>query len=80
MEFSPVPKKPLASRRIWGLLIILLAQLLGAFDVDLDVKATNALIDTVFTNWETIMTFVGLVVSLWGQVKATQPIEFKRSK
>lgn len=69
-------KNPLQSVTLWGLVIILVANLLKPFGMDLDVEVTSQLVEEVINFWPEILEAIGLVLAFIGRVRASKPITF----
>jgi len=67
------------SRAVWGIIIIIVPQLLKLVGVDSDtviVENVNDIVQTINLNWNEASAIIGSIIALWGRVKARTKIKF----
>lgn len=70
----PETKNPLASKTVWGAILMLAAVILGQFGFDLPPEDQATLIDKGFAAADGVLGVVGFIVALIGRWTAKKAI------
>lgn len=67
-------KNILASKTVWGALLMLASLVLARFGIDLDPDSQASLVATIGSALDEVMGLVGVVMAIWGRMTATKGV------
>jgi uncharacterized membrane protein len=76
-------KNPFASKTVWGLVILVISNILVRFGVESPSEQLHESVNFLSANWELISTFltaVGAFLGIWGRKDAKKPISLNPFK